>query len=65
MTKAQLIARIKDYAPAGVLQTGTPDALRRRIASLADIEYAAQEVRELLEAALEQAEDRAAQGGAE
>ncbi len=59
MSRMQIIAEIKSYAALGTLQTGSPEAIRRRINTLSDIEYAAQEARELLEAALDAAEERA------
>lgn len=60
-----IIAEIAAYAPAGFLKTGKPDAIRRRINSLAAIEFKAQEAREALEEALDEAEKAPSAGSQE
>lgn len=61
MTKNQIISHIRAYATEGVLKTANSEALQRRIQALADIEYAAQEAREQLEASLIEREEQGTQ----
>lgn len=52
LTKTEILRALKSYAADGTLKTAGREALQRRIQTLADIEYAAQEAREQLEATL-------------
>ena len=61
MTKNQIISHIRAYATEGALKTANSEALQRRIQALADIEYAAQEAREQLEASLIEREEQGTQ----